>query len=634
VRRQGEGSRDGAVLVAGGTACKDPSVGKQSSRTIRIVLIDPEGQERTAVLQEGDVGPITLGRAPENDIQVISPYVSRRHAQMWPHEDGLLYEDLASTSGSYIGGARIDKAVLEVGQGLRLGSPDGLPLRVEDPNQDRVAPANMSRTEILRVADIQESLYLTGDGAGADDAASRREKNKGDSKMEARLRALISLTGQLLEISDRHTLADVLLERVFDLLPVDRGMILLVGKDGLEPIVWGVQGERDGISKPSRIGPLDLDGDGVPDTEQPFERPELPFVPISTVTNRVFQDGVGLLSLDASSDQRLEGSKSVVLQAVRSIMCAPIASAKTVYGVVYVDTHRSLRKEDEDALDWLVAVTRQAGMVLENITMLEKQRGMLESTIRALAASIDARDGLTAGHSARVAHYSVGTAEALGLSEKERYTIYYAALLHDYGKIGVDDAVLKKPGRLTPEEYEHIKLHPKFTFDILSKIEFPPEMKDLALMAASHHERMDGEGYPWGLAGDEIPIAGRIMAIADVYDSLTRKRHYREPMPMDEVLAHLEEGRGPRFDPEVLDAFFRYHSSNLAQRERRRMEKRQRALDEQAEPTHRSPITRDTVEGVSAVVDSLVDRETGEVPVMQRRDDEATIRVDPLLKRD
>ncbi len=600
-----------------------------SRRTLRVTLIDPEGEERTATLLEGEAGPLTIGRAPENDIQVISPYVSRRHAQLWPHEDGLLYEDLDSTSGSYIAGARIDKAILGVGQGLRLGSPDGLPLRIEDPRLDRVVPGNLSRTEILRVADIQESVYFTGEGPAR--AASRRQKRE-DDKIEARLRALIGLTAQLLEVSDRHQMADVLLGRVFDLLPVDRGMVLLDGPDGLEPIVWGVQGERAGVSRPALIGPLDLDGDGVPDTEEPFERPDLPFVPISTVTNRVFDEGVGLLSLDASSDERLEGSKSVVLQAVRSIMCAPIASAKTVYGVVYVDTYRSLRKEDEDALDWLVAVTRQAGMVMDNLMLVEEQRTMLESTIRALAASIDARDGLTAGHSARVAHYSVGTAEALGLSEEERYTLYYAALLHDYGKIGVDDAVLKKPGSLTPEEYEHIKLHPRFTFDILSKIDFPPDMKDLALMAASHHERMDGEGYPWGLTGDQIPLAGRIMAIADVYDSLTRKRHYREPMAMEEVLAHLEEGRGDRFDPEVLDAFFRYHRSKLASRERKRLDKKQRALMDEQAPTQRGPLGEDTQDAVRSTWEpDLVEREPGELPILSRDEEDATVREAPAV---
>jgi len=255
-------------------------------------------------------------------------------------------------------------------------------------------------------------------------------------------------------------------------------------------------------------------------------------------------------------------------------MCAPIASASEVYGVIYVDTHETIDENDEDHLDWLVAVAHQAGMVMEKLLALEQRERMTESLMRALAASIDARDGLTAGHSARVAHYSVGIARTLGLGVQDQYAIYYAALLHDYGKIGIDDAVLKKPARLTPEEFDHIKLHPKFTFDILSKIEFPPELAELPMMAASHHERWDGTGYPWGLKEEAVPIAGRIIAIADVYDSLTRKRHYRDPMPLDEVLSYLEEGRGSHFDPAVLDAFFSYQREELDGKERRRAAKK------------------------------------------------------------
>jgi HD-GYP domain-containing protein (c-di-GMP phosphodiesterase class II) len=297
----------------------------------------------------------------------------------------------------------------------------------------------------------------------------------------------------------------------------------------------------------------------------------------------VFSEGVGLLSLDAGSDQRLQGSQSVLLQSVRSILCAPISSAKEVYGVIYVDTHETLSESDEDDLDWLVAVAHQAGMVMEKLIALSQKQRMTESLMRALAASIDARDGLTAGHSARVAHYSVGIARTLDQPVSAQYAIYYAALLHDYGKIGIDDAVLKKPGRLTPDEFDHIKLHPKFTYDILSKIDFPPELAELPMMAASHHERWDGTGYPWGLKEEATPLAGRIIAVADVYDSLTRKRHYRDPMPLDEVLSYLEEGRASHFDPTCLDAFFAYHREELNAKERRRAEKRERSLAD--EPT-------------------------------------------------
>lgn len=585
--------------------------------------MDPEGRERSVTLKNGDVGPMTIGRAPENDIQIISPYISRRHAQIWPHDDGVYFEDLDSTSGSYLGGARVDSALLRPGQTLHLGSPDGLPVTIEDLHP-KIPATRPTRTEVLRVADIQQSLYLAGKDLVPGKAAGRR-KTAREQRIEERLRALITLTGQLLEVRDVNTLADAVLERVFELLPVDRGMILIGGEDGLEPRVWGVQGQL-GRSQPTLLGPLGLD-DG--EEVAVFEKPELPFVPISTVTRRVFDEGVGLLSLDATSDERLEGSRSVVLQAVRSIMAAPISSAKKVYGVLYVDTHRSLRKEDEDALDWLVAAGRQAGMVLDNIMLLEQQRTMMESMMAGLAASVDARDGLTAGHSARVAHYSVGTARQLGMSVQEQYTIYYAGLLHDYGKIGVDDAVLKKPGRLTPDEYKHIQLHPKFTFDILSKIDFPPHLENLPLMAASHHERWDGLGYPWGIVGEDIPIEGRIMAIADVYDSLTRKRHYRDPMPTDEVLAHLEEGRDTRFDPRVLDAFFAYHEQELAAKEKRRQRKRERHHSGSHAAGPVAAVDEPTHAGVAAAT-LLTDDELDPVPATSgaREEEQATVRVE------
>ena len=533
-------------------------------------MIDPEGRERVAWLREGDEGPIRVGRAPENDLQIVSPYISRRHAEIWPHEHGVLYEDLSSTSGSYLDGTRVDKSLVRARECVRLGSPDGLRLTVyaaAEPAVQPVAPRPSSRTEVLRVADLEESPYL---GSTGQLFASRR-KSGTERKNEQRLIALISLTTDLLDVRDADDMSEKLLARVLELLPVDRGMVLLDREGELEPRVWNIRGKAEIVRSEVRIGPPAGD-----EAERRLERPELPFEPIHTVTRRVFEEGVGLLSLDAVSDERLEGSKSVLLQSVRSIMAAPIASAKKVFGIVYLDTHRTLRKDDEDTLDWLVAVAHQAGLVMEKLMLLEQQRTMTESLMRGLAASIDARDGMTAGHSARVAHYSVGISRALGLDQERRTAIYYAALLHDYGKIGIDDAVLRKPARLTAEEFEHIRQHPRFTFDILSKIAFPPSMANLPMMAASHHERWDGKGYPWGLQGTDIPLAGRIIAIADVFDSLTRERHYREPMPVAEVVKILEEGRGEQFDATALDAFMAYYRTELEEKELKREALRRR----------------------------------------------------------
>jgi len=548
---------------------------------IRAVLVDPEGRERSALLR-GPTAVVRVGRAPENEVQVISPYISRRHAELTLQDDGILFRDLRSTSGSYLEGRRITEVLLQPGQAVRLGSPDGIRLNLQEPAGSGVwpppanttgrfvaapgpeqAPVAASQTEIVQVAALEGSPYLSGKVV----AANQRKH----VQIQKRLRTLISMTQEFLSVETVDALAAHLLRSMMELLPVERGMVLLSGEQGLKPVRWLVRGEEEGRAL-DPIASISLEIAFPDDVDQP----ELPFVPIGTVVDRVFAEGVGLLTLDAPSDQRLEGSKSVLLQSVRSILAAPISTAEGIHGVLYLDTRRALRKDDGDALDFLMAVSRQAGSVLRQLQLLARQKRMFESMMRGLAASIDTRDGLTAGHSARVAHYSVGTAQALGLDEGECYAIYYAALLHDYGKIGVDDAVLKKPASLTPAEYEHIKLHPRYTYDILSKIDFPPELASLPMVAASHHERMDGQGYPFGLKGEEIPLGGRIIAIADVYDSLTRKRHYRDPMPMAEVLAHLEEGRGPRFDGRCLDAFAKYHSSDLAEREERLLRKRLR----------------------------------------------------------
>lgn len=250
-------------------------------------------------------------------------------------------------------------------------------------------------------------------------------------------------------------------------------------------------------------------------------------------------------------------------------LCAPLAGAENVCGVVYLSTRE--RAFEEEELDMLATVGQQAGVVLENIHLISEQRRTCESLMHALALSIDARDEITAGHSARVAAYSAAIARHLGLSAEEERLTYYAGLLHDYGKIGIRDEVLCKPARLTPEEYEDIKQHARFTLNILSKIHFTADLADVPHVASSHHERPDGLGYPRGLKRDEIPVGARVIAVADFFDALTVERHYRQPMPVDEVFALLEQGRGTQFDGAVLDAFARYYEAELRQRMPRRV---------------------------------------------------------------
>jgi HD-GYP domain-containing protein (c-di-GMP phosphodiesterase class II) len=210
---------------------------------------------------------------------------------------------------------------------------------------------------------------------------------------------------------------------------------------------------------------------------------------------------------------------------------------------------------------------------MENLYLLDEQRRSLESFISTLAASLDAREDNTAGHSARVGAIASGVAREMGLGDAEARAVYYAGLLHDYGKIGVRDDVLLKPAELTPEEYERVKEHPQHTFRLLSKMRFPDELADVPLVAASHHERWDGSGYPRGFRGEQIPLGSRIVAIADAYDAITEERCYSEPMSPRDALAQLTMRSGAYFDPEVVEAFVRYFENEIEPRNLRLSER-------------------------------------------------------------
>ena len=175
-----------------------------------------------------------------------------------------------------------------------------------------------------------------------------------------------------------------------------------------------------------------------------------------------------------------------------------------------------------------------------------KERIMFEQAAEALANAIDAKDRYTRGHSARVAMYSRLIAEKAGLPEDACEKVYFEALLHDVGKIGVHDDILNKEGRLTDEEFRQIKLHPVFGSQILSSIQQSPY---LSLGAHYHHERYDGTGYPDGLAGEAIPESARIISVADAYDAMTSSRSYRSPISPEKVRQELTEGIGKQFDP-------------------------------------------------------------------------------------
>jgi HD-GYP domain-containing protein (c-di-GMP phosphodiesterase class II) len=173
-------------------------------------------------------------------------------------------------------------------------------------------------------------------------------------------------------------------------------------------------------------------------------------------------------------------------------------------------------------------------------------------TVKALAAAIDGKDPYTRGHSERVSRFSVATAQGLGLPESEIEQIRISALLHDVGKIGIDDNVLKKPSALTDSEFEIMKTHPQKGYKIMSQI---PAMRDFLPGMYMHHEMINGEGYPQGLRGDEIPMQARIVSVADTFDAMTTERPYQRAMELEAALTRLKSFVGTRYDAKVVAAF-------------------------------------------------------------------------------
>lgn len=276
-----------------------------------------------------------------------------------------------------------------------------------------------------------------------------------------------------------------------------------------------------------------------------------------------FNNQIPFLVDDFETFERRHSSHSINLAKalkVKSFVCCPIICEGESIGVLAVDNLKSSRPLMQRDKSLLMGIAPVIGVAIRNAELLLAKDKEFRSTLQVLAASIDARDPMTAGHSEKVTEYSVGICTEMDVDFEFRECIRVAALLHDYGKIGVPDAILKKEGRLTLDEYEIIKTHTQQTREILQQINFEGKYKDVPDVAGSHHEKWDGTGYPEGLKGEFIPLGARIVAVADYFEAVTSKRHYREPMPTNVALNLLKEESGTSFDPEIVEAFIRYYN--------------------------------------------------------------------------
>ncbi|UOF91719.1 HD domain-containing protein [Fodinisporobacter ferrooxydans] len=236
---------------------------------------------------------------------------------------------------------------------------------------------------------------------------------------------------------------------------------------------------------------------------------------------------------------------------LRAVWCVPITYKNFTYGTLafYYDQVAYPSEEDVMLATWLA---RQIAVAIHHVRLQQQRKQEQMDIISSFVQAVEQRDQYTFGHSQHVAEYSKILGEAIGLSKELLDQLFNGGLLHDIGKILTPDRVLLKPGKLSNEEYEIIKKHPVHGENMIKNI---PNLKPYLSIVRHHHERMDGQGYPDGLAGNEIPLLARIVCIADSFDAMTSKRVYRTNMPFELAIRELTRCAGTQFDKDLVDVF-------------------------------------------------------------------------------
>ncbi|MBC7254167.1 MAG: HD domain-containing protein [Actinobacteria bacterium] len=359
-----------------------------------------------------------------------------------------------------------------------------------------------------------------------------------NARLHQREQKKIRETLALLEIArvvgstlDPEEILNRVVEMVLEVCPVTFCAAFLC-RDGIfRPLAW--RGFIDELAKELEGVKIDLDS-------------------LGEEARKAIEEGRAV-TLSADAVKRLLPGEALAEHGVEEVLLQPLrARGRTVGFLALFHAGHPDIEESWEEKQLAEAVALQASLAVENASLYaDIERGYF-STVQALAKAIEVKDPYTRGHSERVTTYALMIAEAMGLDEREKQKLKYAATLHDIGKIGIAGRVLNKPGALTEEEYTHVKTHPILGDSIVEPVEFLQEPRPIIL---HHHERYDGKGYPEGLKGEDIPLCARILSVADAFEAMRSDRPYRKALPLDEARMELVRNAGTQFDPRVVEVF-------------------------------------------------------------------------------
>ena len=362
---------------------------------------------------------------------------------------------------------------------------------------------------------------------GSDRRSAERRRGAGRRDLDT----LLDVTRRLMTVTDLDALLRLIADATVTMVRAERATIYVVDRDREE--FW------------SRVAT----GTGVGEIRFPIG---------VGIAGTVAKTGETISIADAYADPRFnpESDKRTGFHTRNLLTLAMTGHDGVVIGVFQAINKREGDFTIEDGAT-LSSLASSAAVAVENAQLVTAQRRLWFSLIETLATTVDARDQQTAGHSMRVTRYAGVIGAEMGLAADALQRLYAAALLHDYGKIAVRDRFLQKPGKLDDAEFAYMKAHAEKTAEFLSHLDFPPDMREVPAIAAQHHERMDGTGYPKGLRGDQILVGARIVATADVFDALTAPRYYKPAYSLDKTLEIMDAMAGAHLDPSVMAALHR-----------------------------------------------------------------------------
>ena len=469
---------------------------------------------------------VRIGRHESADVQLDDASVSRQHAEVRLTERGWRIRDLGSTNGTYLNGTRLPQGqwALKLRDLLEVGEFTLVVDRItEDPAGDEL-PDSLRVEATAAQTSLDEALQVL--------ANDHNHRLRPGDQMLALLRA-----GQYLgHARSEEELFRGILEDAVNVLDAQRGVIALAGEPNkpLQP--------RAVVSGDPRLSP----------SGGKFEKAAAQSCFSQSLARRCFERGESILCHKVSEDMELARAPSIMDGAMDSVLCVVLRTPRKRLGILHLD--RSPFQERFTTTDLYLADALAASVSagIESAQLLRQQRDLFRNAITTLAQFVEMRDSYTGEHVVRVTNYAEMLAEQLGVPMDGLELIRIGTPLHDIGKIGIDDAILRKPDRLSPEEYRAIQKHTVKGDEILATI---PDLAPVRPIVRSHHERWDGQGYPDGLAGEEISLLARIVAVADAFDAMTYDRPYRKALPTEAAFAEVARQSGKQFDPQCVVGF-------------------------------------------------------------------------------